>query len=158
MTSTKIGPATTLQPPRHQATSGRPRRGLLVVDGAFLAIVGGIQVILELLSYYWGAGPHGAIFDQSDYTIGWVENHGLALLIGLLFLTVAAQDGRRFWHGFGLAVHLLLATANLTFWSSFVYFDLVPMGIAATSAHVGFIAAHALWLTRNPRGQSAVTS
>jgi hypothetical protein len=30
-------------------------------------------------------------------------------------LTVAARDGRRFWHVFALAVHLFLGTANVAF-------------------------------------------
>jgi hypothetical protein len=127
------------------------RDTLLLIDGVFLAVVGGVQVTFELLSYYAGAGPLGDIFDQSPYTIGWVENHGLALLIGLLLLTVAVRDGRRFWHGFALAVHFLLALANVMFWSGFVAFDLVPLGIAATAAHVGFIAAHAIWLRSSSR-------
>jgi len=95
------------------------RRVLMTVDGVFLAVIGGLQVTFELLSYYAGTGPLGGIFEQSPYTIGWVENHGLAFLIGMLFLLVAARDGRRFWHGFGLAVHVLLGLANIVFWSSF---------------------------------------
>jgi hypothetical protein len=58
-----------------------------------------------------------------------------------------------------LAVHVLLAVANVTFWSSFVTFDVVPMGIAATVAHVIFIAAQAICLTGSRRHRrSAATS
>ena len=150
-------PITTIGPP-HQDPTGRLRR-VMIADGAFLAIIGGVQVILELLSYNAGAGPYGPIFEASPYTIGWVENHGLAFLIGMLFLIVGVRDGRRFWHGFALAVHVLLAVANVTFWSSFVTFDVVPMGIAATVAHVIFIAAQAICLTGSRRHRrSAATS
>jgi len=149
----------TINPPEQQDPATRHRRILITVDGLFLALIGGVQVAFELVSYDAGAGPHGAIFDQSPYTIGWVENHGLAFLIGMLFLVVAARDGRLFWHGMGLAVHVLLAIANLAFWSSFVTFDVVPMGIAATVAHVIFIAAHLISLTVSRRhGRPAVTS
>ena len=119
----------------------RLRRLVMVADGVFLAVVGAAQVTFELLGYYAGAGPFGAVFDGSPYTIGWVENHSFALLVGVLFLAVAVQDGRRFWHGFGAAVHLMLGLANLVFWSSFVHFDVVPMGVAATIAHGVFVVA-----------------
>jgi hypothetical protein len=124
----------------------RARRLVLLVDGLFLAVVGALQVSFELAGYFAGAGPLGAVFHDSPYTIGWVENHGFALLVGVLFVTVAGTDGRRFWHRFALAVHVLLGAANVTFWSSFVFFALVPMGVAATAAHVLFVGAHVLCL------------
>lgn len=122
------------------------QRILFCVNGTFLVVVGGVQVILELLSYYAGAGIYGPVFRSSPYTIGWVEAHGLALLIGLLFLRVAVRDGRQVWSAFAIAVHTLLGTANLVFWGSFVHFNLVAMGIAATIAHALFVAAHTIML------------
>jgi hypothetical protein len=119
----------------------RGRRIVLLVNGGFLTAIGSVQVSLELVSYRSGAGPYGTDFDASPYTIGWVEAHGLALLIGLLLL-VAAGDGRRFWHVFAAAVHVLLGTANIVFWSSFVHFGVTTMGIAATVAHALFVLAH----------------
>lgn len=118
------------------------RRRLFLANGVFLVVVGGVQVVFELLAYYAGVGPYGYVFEESPYTIGWVEAHGLAFIIGVLLLTVAARDGRRFWHGLAAAVHTLLGTANLVFWDSFVVFGMVPMGIAATVVHFVFVAAH----------------
>jgi hypothetical protein len=74
------------------------RRRLLLANGVFLVVVGGVQVVFELLAYYAGAGPYGYIFEESPYAIGWVEAHGLAFIIGVLLLTVAVRDLRRFWH------------------------------------------------------------
>jgi hypothetical protein len=93
------------------------RRRLLAANGVFLIAVGGVQVTLELLAYYAGAG-------------------------------------RRFWHGLAVAVHGLLGTANVLFWSSFGFFGMVPMGVAATAVHGGLVAAHgtALVLTRRESG------
>lgn len=122
------------------------RRRVLTVDGLFLALIGGSQVAFELLSHYTGTGPLNTIFEDNYLTIGWVENHGQAFLIGVLLLAVARRDGRRFWHRFALALHALLGTANLVFWSSFQHFDLVPMGIVATAAHVAFVVLHAVCL------------
>ena len=118
------------------------RRRLLLANGVFLVVVGGVQVVFELVAYFAGAGPYGEIFKESPYAIGWVEAHGLAFLIGVLLIAVAARDGRRFWHLFAAAVHTLLGTANLVFWESFIVFGMVPMGIAATVVHFVLVAAH----------------
>jgi len=132
-------------------TTRRARRATMLIDGVFLAAVGAAQVTFELVGYFAGAGPYGMVFHDSPYTIGWVENHGFALLVGVLFLSVAVRDGRRFWHGFAMAVHVLLGSANLVFWSSFVAFDVVPLGVSATVAHTLFIVGQALCLTSSRR-------
>jgi hypothetical protein len=98
--------------------SDRARRLLLTADGVFLAFVSGFQVLFEIAAYYRGAGPYGELFDHSPYIIGWVEAHGLALLIGVLLLAVARRDLRRFWHVFAAAVHVLLGGANIVFWGA----------------------------------------
>jgi hypothetical protein len=128
------------------------RRWLLLADGVFLVVVGGVQVVFELLAYYKGVGPYGYIFEESPYAIGWVEAHGLAFIIGVLLLTVAVRDLRRFWHVLAAAVHTLLGTANLVFWNSFIVFGMVPMGIAATVVHFVLVAAHVgvFVMTREP--------
>jgi len=117
------------------------RRRLFLANGVFLVVVGGVQVVFELLAYYAGAGPYGYIFEDSPYAIGWVEAHGLAFIIGVLLLTVAVRDLRRFWHILAAAVHTLLGTANLVFWDTFIVFGMVPMGVAATVAHFVLVAA-----------------
>ncbi len=120
---------------------GPARRRLIIANGVFLVVVGGVQVVLELLSHYAGIGPYADVFDDSPYTIGWVEAHGLAFIFGVLLLTVAARDGRRFWHVMAASVHTLLGTANLLFWDSFIVFGMVPMGIAATVVHGALVVA-----------------
>jgi len=45
------------------------RKTLMRANGAFLALVGGTQVIFELLSHFFGVGPWGRIFAGSHYTI-----------------------------------------------------------------------------------------
>ena len=118
------------------------RRRLLLANGVFLVVVGGVQVVFELLAYYAGVGPYGYIFEESPYALGWVEAHGLAFVIGVLLVTVAARDLRPFWHVLAATVHALLGTANLVFWDSFVVFGMVPMGMASTVAHFVLVAAH----------------
>lgn len=121
----------------------RRLRLVMLIDGGFLAVVGAVQVTLELAGHFFGAGPLAPVFDQSPYSIGWVEAHGLAVLTGALFLLVGASDRRRYWHAYALAVHVLLGGANLLFWSSFITFGTEPLGIGATVAHVGLAAAQA---------------
>ena len=131
------------------------RQRIMIIDGGFLALVGATQLTLELLAHFFGVGPYAAIFDQSAYTIGWVEAHGLAAVIGVFLLVVGARDRRRFWHAFALAVHLLLGAANLVFWQSFVDFATVPFGELGTAAHVLFATAQAWSLVVSRPGKSS---
>ena len=130
---------------------------LFRLDGGFLALAGAVQLVLELLAYFAGRGPYGAVLEHSPYAIPWVEAHGLALLIGALFLLVAAHDRRAFWHGFAIAVHVLLGTANLVFWDSFTALNLVLMGVLTTAAHALFVGAHTMALRTVQKAQ-AVTA
>jgi hypothetical protein len=118
------------------------RQRLLLANGVFLVVVGGVQVVFELAAYFAGAGPYASEFEGSPYALGWVEAHGLAFLVGVLLVGVAARDGRRFWHPFAAAVHTLLGAANLVFWDSFIVFGMIPMGLAATVVHFVLVAAH----------------
>ena len=118
------------------------RRRLFLANGAFLVVTGGVQVVFELLAYYAAAGPYGGKFADSPYVVGWVEAHGLAVIIGVLLLTVASRDGRRFWHVLAAVVHAFLGTANLVFFEGFIAWGLVPMGIAATVVHFVLVIAH----------------
>ena len=89
-----------------------------------------------------------SIFAGSHFTIGFLEAHGLAFLIGVLLIFVAAADPKRFWHIFAACVHVLLGGANLLFWSSFVYWGLVPMGTIATAFHGLFLVAQLVFFVR----------
>jgi hypothetical protein len=131
------------------------RRRLFLGNGVFLVVAGGVQVVLELVGYYAGAGPYGDKFADSPYVVGWVEAHGLAVIIGVLLLTVAARDGRRFWHVLAAAVHAFLGIANLVFFQGFIAWGLVPAGVAATVVHFALVIAHmgGFVVTREPAGQ-----
>ena len=118
------------------------RSTLLRLDGAFLVLVGAVQVPFELASHHLGVGPYGGHFLGSPDTIGFVEAHGLALLIGLLLLGVAAPAPTRAWLLFAFGVHLLLGGANVLFWDSFVALGLTPMGAIATVIHALLIGAY----------------
>ena len=91
-------------------------RRLLPANGIVLIVVGGLQVVPELAAHFAGAGPYGEIFKESPYTIGWVEAHGLAFLVGVLLIGVVARDGSRFWHLFAAAVHFVLVATLSGAW------------------------------------------
>lgn len=118
-----------------------PRRLVLILDGGFLLVAGSIQIALEVAGHFWHTGPYATTFGSSPYTIGFVEAHGLALLISFLLIRAAFGEQTSFWHGFAAVVHLLLGGANLLFWDSFATFGLVNAGRAATVLHFLFIVA-----------------
>jgi hypothetical protein len=132
----------------NQGSMHMARRRFMRANGGFLMLVGGAQMIFESLSHFGGIGPLGRIFAGSHYTIGFLEAHGLALLIGLLLIFMAADEPKRFWHGFAACVHTLLGGANLLFWSSFVYWGLEPMGAIATVFHGLFLAVQLVFFVR----------
>lgn len=149
----------TAQESRYAAAASRRRatlrRTALILDGGFLVLAGGLQLVLEVAGHFWHAGPYAATFGSSPYTIGFVEAHGLAVLIGLLLFRAALRESTPFWHGCAAAVHVLLGGANLLFWDSFVTFGLRNAGRAATVLHLLFIVAQsACYLSFDVRSPS----
>lgn len=132
----------------------RRRRLTMILDGGFLAAAGATQLGMELIGHFLDRGPLAAIFAGSPYTIGWVEAHGLAAILGIGFAAVGGRDDQRFWHRGALAVHVLLGSANLLFWSSFVAFGTVRLGVAATVVHAAFVLVQLVCLASfRPREQ-----
>ena len=94
----------------------------------------------------------------SPYTIGGFEAHGLAIILGVLLFRAAKLADRSLWHALGLSVHLLLGTANLMFWSSFLELDVLMIGVVTTALHSVFICAHATCLWRGSRAKRSSLS
>lgn len=106
---------------------------------------------METLGHFLGTGPLASTV-ESPHTIGGFEAHGLAALIGVLLVRAADHPERRLWHVVGLSTHLFLGGANLLFWNSFVFQDLVPVGIVTTALHGVFVVAHGACLRAHARG------
>ena len=104
-------------------------------------------MVAETVGHFFGVGPLAATRDSPD-TIGGFEAHGLAIILGVLLLRAARRGDRGLWHGVGLSTHLLLGSANLLFWSSFVQHGMVTVGVVTTALHIAFVAAHATCLRR----------
>ena len=122
-------------------------RWTLRIDGIFLVVAGSAALLTETIGHFLGVGPMAETLG-SPYTIGGFEAHGLAIIIGVLLIRAAALASRRVWHGLGLSVHLLLGSANLLFWSSFLKQDLLAVGIVTTALHMIFVVAQAKCLRR----------
>ena len=88
----------------------------------------------------FGTGTEAVLLGDAPGTgIGFIEAHGLALIIGLTLWPVAYS---RHWHAFLAAVHLLLGTANLLFWQFFIAVDVLIVGYATTAARWLFVVAY----------------
>jgi hypothetical protein len=134
-------PTTLTLPPPH--LSGAPSVNafslLLTVNGIALGLIGFVQSMFDLSGYFLNKGPLGPSLHGNLDAIGFLEAHGLAVLIGLLLIVHRnAADAR--WHWIASATHVLLGAANLMFWPAFEQYDLVPMGIVATAMHMFFAA------------------
>ena len=133
-----------------------PVRGLsrwtLRLDGAFLVIAGSAALLADTTGHFFGVGPMAEMFG-SPHTVGGFEAHGLAVILGVLLFRAAELADRRLWHTLGLSVHLLLGTANLMFWSSFVQLDVLMVGVVTTAMHIvfGCVQAACLWLGPRPK-------
>jgi len=122
-------------------------RWILRADGIFLGLAGSAAIIAETMGHFFGVGPLAAT-RGSPHTIGGFEAHGLAVIIAVLLFRAAALPSRGMWHTLGFVVHVLLGSANLLFWSSFVHQNVVMVGIVTTALHVLFVAAHSVCLQR----------
>lgn len=128
-----------------QKSVPQPWQGkLLFINGCFLVMAGSVAMRSELRAYFGGKGPLAAAFYHSPYTIGFVESHGLAILMGLQLLRASRRRQKWFWHLSATLVHLLLGGSNLLFWRSFVHFHRKPVGIITTIMHWCFSVTHVL--------------
>lgn len=103
-----------------------------------LASTGGL--VTDIAASFFGRGAEASMIAGSPGAgIGFIEAHGLALIIGIAAWSASYA---RQWH-FGLAAtHALLGSVNLLFWQFFIATDLLTVGYATTILHFAFVAAH----------------
>jgi hypothetical protein len=109
------------------------RKALLRANALFLlaAAAGGMST--DLAGTFLGYGSFAKVLSAApDAAIGFVEAHGLALIIGCLLWQ--AEPARK-WHLTAATVHALLGISNLTFWQLFIATDMLVMGYVTTSLH-----------------------
>lgn len=110
-------------------------------------------LMLELRGLVFGTGPAGMVLADAPYAaVGFVEAHGLALIIAVLLWRAQPV---RYAHLTAAAVQLLLGVSNLVFWQIFVATGTIPMGVVVTAAHLIF-AALQLAAASGPRARAAL--
>lgn len=114
------------------------RRTILRANAIFLVVASVSSLCMDVLGIFFGVGPESRLVASAPYTgIGFVEAHGLALIIGILLWRA---EPLRSWHVTAAAVHMLLGTANLVFWQIFIAADVLWVGYLTTFLHWLFVA------------------
>ena len=109
---------------------------LLRANAVFLLVAAAGGLVTDLIGAFLGNGAQGRVLANAPYAaIGFVEAHGLALIIGTLLWR--AQSSRSS-HYTAVAVHVLLGTSNLVFWQIFIAADMLAMGYVTTTLHATF--------------------
>jgi len=94
----------------------RRRRRILRANALFLILFGGSGFLLDLRAF--STRPQSGLIRNAPHTVvGFVEAHGLAVIIGILLWRALPS---RSWHLTAAAVHVLLGASNLIFWQIFV--------------------------------------
>lgn len=109
------------------------RKTLLRANALYLLVAAAGGMCTDLAGAFLGYGPFAKVLSAApDAAIGFVEAHGLALIIG--WLLWRAEPVRE-WHLTAAAVHALFGISNLTFWQLFVATDMLAMGYVTTALH-----------------------
>ncbi|RUX35054.1 hypothetical protein EOA33_36395 [Mesorhizobium sp. M4A.F.Ca.ET.050.02.1.1] len=113
---------------------------LIRVNACFLIVASAGGLAPDIAGSFFGRGAEAILLADAPGTgIGFIEAHGLALIIGATLSRIAYS---RTWHAFLAAVHMLLGTANLLFWQFFIAADVLVVGYVTTAAHFLFVVAH----------------
>lgn len=136
----------------------RFRQTVLRANSLYLLIAASGGMVADLAGVYLAAGPVSTILSAAPHaTIGMVEAHGLALIVGGLLWSAESTPK---WHLAGAAVHVLLGAANLAFWPIFVAGDMLAVGYVTTALHGLFaalqLAAFVAAIGRAPAGQAEI--
>jgi hypothetical protein len=114
------------------------RAAILRANAIFLLVASAGGFTSDLVGAFLGRGPVAPIIAGAPHAaIGLVEAHGLAFIIGVLMWRATAT---RTWHITAAAVHVLLGTANLVFWQTFIAGDMLIVGYVTTALHWLFVA------------------
>ena len=113
------------------------RQLVLRANALYLGIAATGGLITDVRGIFLEHGPVGRVVAAAPHAgIGFVEAHGLALIIGVLLWRAVPS---RAWHLTAAAVHLLLGTANLMFWQIFSAADTLATGYITTLLHWLFV-------------------
>jgi hypothetical protein len=113
------------------------RRHVLRADAFCLGLAAAAALHADVIGVAFGLGPQGPFLSATPQAaIGFIEAHGLALILAVLLWRAAPA---RSWYLTAGAVHALLGGANLVFWPYFAAADMVAVGYATTALHGMFV-------------------
>jgi hypothetical protein len=113
------------------------RTAILRANAVYLLVAAAGGFTADILGAFYGRGPVAPVLAAApNAAIGFVEAHGLALIIGVLLWRAETS---RAWHLTAVAVHVLLGTANLVFWQLFIAGDMLAVGYITTAMHWLFV-------------------
>ncbi|CDX44704.1 conserved membrane hypothetical protein [Mesorhizobium sp. ORS 3359] len=122
---------------------------LVRFNAGFLMLASAGGLFTDIAGSFFGRGPEAILLGDAPGTgIGFIEAHGLALIIGVTLWRIAYSHN---WHAVLAAVHVLLGTANLLFWQFFIAADVLVVGYVTTAAHFMFAVAHLAALAGSAR-------
>ena len=115
------------------------RRVILRTNAIYIGAAALAGLVFDVRGILFGVGPQGRILTSAPYAaIGFVEAHGLALILSVLLWRAAPA---RSWLFTAMAVEVLLGAANLVFWEMFVASDALLLGYVTTALHWTFALA-----------------
>lgn len=116
----------------------RTRQRVLKANGLYLILASLIGIsAMDIPAIFLKRGPETMSLTTPSTGVGFLEAHGLALLLGVLLWQATAQP---FWHKVALAVQLLLGLGHLAFREIFSLTESFSTGYVFTSFHWLFIA------------------
>jgi hypothetical protein len=129
------------------------RRLILRFHAAYLGVsaIAGL-LFMDMAAVLFDKGPEAVVIGSAPLSaIGFIEAHGLALILAVLFWRAPVE---RAWHVTGAAAAGLLGVCNLSFWEIFTAADAVVVGYVTTGLHLTVAAlqlgaAAAAWAPRN---------
>ena len=116
------------------------RRLILRANAVALTAVSLTALLMDIAGIFFGKGPQSRVLRRGPEGlpfegVGFVEAHGLALILGITLYRVAVT---RSWHLTAAAIHFLLGASNVVFWRGFVAADMLMVGYVTTAMHAIF--------------------
>ena len=122
------------------------RSRILRADAILLFMFGMFGLAEDLSSYLAGTFVLKDALLNNPLAVGFVEAHGLALIMAMLFFINASANDTKQWHVTALTLHLFLGICNLFFWQGFIDLNIVRVGVVATIFQIVFVIAHGIAL------------
>lgn len=127
------------------STTQRP--WIVRANAFYIGVAGLAGMMFDVRGVLYGLGPQGRLLaDAPHAAIGFVEAHGLAVILSILLWRSAPARASL---AAALAMDALVGTANLAFWQMFVATDALAVGYVSTALHVTFAVLNLAALLSN---------